>query len=106
VRAQDFSQRLSIYPVEETPQGWIFEQMQLAEAVWVTEDSISMIYEALTAGCRVAVIAMNRLKQDRITAVVDHLIAQQVLLNSFNLAHLAAPIELHEADRIAQLILG
>jgi mitochondrial fission protein ELM1 len=33
--------------------------MQKAEAVWVTEDSVSMIFEALTAGCRVGVMAME-----------------------------------------------
>ena len=43
LRAQPFAWELQIFPVEETPQGWIFEEMQQAEAVWVTEDSVSMI---------------------------------------------------------------
>src|SRR5690606_28274814 len=66
--------RLKIFPVEQTPQGWIFEEMQQAEAVWVTEDSVSMIFEALTAGCRVGIIEIDRLKSDRITQLLDQLL--------------------------------
>ena len=64
---QNFYSKLQIFPVEHTPQGWVFEEMQKAEAVWVTEDSVSMIFEALTAGCRVGVIMLDRVKEDRIT---------------------------------------
>ncbi len=58
-----FCFRYGDFPVEETPQGWIFEEMQKAEAVWVTEDSVSMIYEALTAGCKVGLIQIDRVKR-------------------------------------------
>ncbi len=102
----EFATQLQIFPVEETAQGWIFEQMQLAEAVWVTEDSVSMIFEALTAGCRVGLIEIDRLKQDRITHAVDQLLESKVLVKHFNLNQLAAPISLNEADRIAKLILA
>lgn len=93
---------LHIFPVEHTPQGWIFEEMQKAEAVWVTEDSVSMIFEALTAGCKVGVIEIDRLKSDRITQMIDKLLSlpylgesQQSLIN----------LQLNEADRIAHVLL-
>ena len=93
---------LHIFPVEHTPQGWIFEEMQKAEAVWVTEDSVSMIFEALTAGCKVGVIEIDRLKSDRITQMIDKLLSlpyleesQQSLIN----------LQLNEADRIAHILL-
>lgn len=105
LQQQAFASKLEIFPVEQTPQGWIFEQMQLAEAVWVTEDSVSMIYEALTAGCRVGVIEMQRNRQDRITASVDQLLQQQMISAALEINGLAAPIKLQEADRIAALIL-
>lgn len=95
-------QKIQLFPVEETPQGWIFEQMQLAAMAWVTEDSVSMIFEALTAGCRVGVIAMDRLKSDRITQMIDQLPFEQdigvmrVLQNS---------AQLNEASRVASQIL-
>jgi len=71
LQQQPFAQQMQIFPVEQTPQGWIFEEMQQAEAVWVTEDSVSMIYEALTAGCRVGIIEIDRLKADRIVKSVQ-----------------------------------
>ena len=100
-----FHPRLLLAPAQDTPQGWIFEQMQLAEAVWVTEDSVSMIYEALTAGCRVGVIEIDRIKQDRITASVDQLRQAQMLSTAMSVKALAAPINLQEADRIAKLMI-
>lgn len=72
---------LHIYPVEQTPPGWLFEQLQQAETVWVTEDSVSMLYEALSAGCKVGILAMPRLRQDRITVSVDQLLLQGKVLS-------------------------
>ena len=100
LRQQSFAQYLQICPVEQTPQGWIFEEMQKAEAVWVTEDSVSMIYEALTAGCRVGVIAMDRLKQDRITNSVDILLEKKLIANVFDINLLPEGQVLQEADRV------
>ncbi|MEQ1087506.1 mitochondrial fission ELM1 family protein [Acinetobacter seifertii] len=100
LRQQSFTKYLQICPVEQTPQGWIFEEMQKAEAVWVTEDSVSMIYEALTAGCRVGVIAMDRLKQDRITNSVDVLLEKKFIANVSDINLLPEGQLLQEADRV------
>ncbi|MBD1231168.1 mitochondrial fission ELM1 family protein [Acinetobacter seifertii] len=100
LRQQSFAQYLQICPVEQTPQGWIFEEMQKAEAVWVTEDSVSMIYEALTAGCRVGVITMDRLKQDRITNSVDVLLEKKFIANVSDINLLPEGQLLQEADRV------
>ena len=102
---QSFASQLQIFPVEETPQGWISEEMQKAEAVWVTEDSVSMIYEALTAGCQVGVIEIDRLKQDRITNSVDLLVQQKRLSLATSLLHLPKASALQEADRVAAVLL-
>ena len=100
LKQQSFAKCLQICPVEQTPQGWIFEEMQKAEAVWVTEDSVSMIYESLTAGCRVGVIAMDRLKQDRITNSVDILLEKKLIANVFDINLLPEGQVLQEADRV------
>ncbi|MBJ9423294.1 mitochondrial fission ELM1 family protein [Acinetobacter seifertii] len=100
LRQQSFAKYLQICPVEQTPQGWIFEEMQKAEAVWVTEDSVSMIYESLTAGCRVGVIAMDRLKQDRITNSVDVLLEKKFIANVYDINLLPEGQLLQEADRV------
>ncbi|HCK28820.1 MAG TPA: nucleoside-diphosphate sugar epimerase, partial [Acinetobacter ursingii] len=102
LKKQDYASQLDIFPVEHTPQGWIFEQMQLAETVYVTEDSVSMIFEALTAGCCVGVIAMDRLKSDRITQLIDQLPFEQTK-ETIRLLPLTTP--LHEAKRVASQLL-
>lgn len=102
----DFMQNVHCVAVEDTPQGWIFEQMQLAEAVWVTEDSISMIFEALTAGCRVGLITLPRLKDDRITREIDRLIEQAKLSTKMQINELYMNYDLQEADRVASLLKG
>ena len=101
-----FLPHVHFFPVEQTPQGWIFEEMQQAEAVWVTEDSVSMIYEALTAGCRVGVIAMDRTKQDRITTSVDGLLGKGIISESLLLAQVPEPNAFKEAERVATYLLA
>ena len=75
--------------------------MQLAEAVWVTEDSVSMLYEALTAGCKVGLIEIDRIKDDRITRQIDQLYLNKAKdLSGVGLLSL----QLSEADRVAALL--
>ena len=106
LQAQPFAGQLQIFPVEQTPQGWIFEEMQQAEAVWVTEDSVSMIYEALTAGCRVGVIQIDRLKKDRITQSVDLLLTRGIAAECLSLAQLPEPNAFKEAERAASIMVN
>jgi uncharacterized protein len=99
---KSFKSQLKIFPVEKTPQGWIFEEMQKAKAVWVTEDSVSMIFEALTAGCQVGIIEIDRLKSDRITQLLDQLLTQALLgENKVKLLNL----QLDEATQVAHILL-
>lgn len=44
---------------DETPSGWIESAYASHSQVWVTADSVSMVYEALTAGCRVGVLPVK-----------------------------------------------
>lgn len=99
---QAYAKQLQIFPVEDTPQGWIFEEMQKAEAVWVTEDSVSMIYEALTAGCKVGVMEMQRLKSDRITTMMDRLQLHMTLDTKGNRL---LQLQVDEAFKVATILL-
>ena len=65
-----------------------------------------MIYEALTAGCRVGVIAMDRMKQDRITASVDALLAKGIVTETADLVQLPPPNAFKEAERVATYLLA
>lgn len=45
-------QGLNYHPAEQTPPGWLAVQLAETETVFVTADSVSMLYESLTAGCK------------------------------------------------------
>lgn len=77
---QSLPHNLQVFPVSETPQGWLFEQLQQADVVWVTKDSGSMLFEALTAGCRVGLLQMPQIKKDTVTAATDLLAEQRFFL--------------------------
>lgn len=56
------------------PSGWLAEQLSLNGEVWVTEDSVSMLYEALSCGARVGVIKVPRAKPGRVASGIDSLV--------------------------------
>jgi hypothetical protein len=56
VLAQRYGERFQ--PWAACPPGWLAQRLAGTETVWVSEDSASMIYEALSAGCRVGVIEL------------------------------------------------
>jgi len=82
------------------------QQMQKAEAVWVTEDSVSMIFEALTAGCKVGVIEIDRIKEDRITLSIDQMIQSNLVSNQTSIEMLVEPHAFKEAERVATCLLA
>ncbi|MBU0485942.1 MAG: mitochondrial fission ELM1 family protein [Proteobacteria bacterium] len=47
------------FRAEDTGDGWIEKQYEQNSTVWVTADSMSMTYEALSAGCRVGVFPIK-----------------------------------------------
>ncbi|PTQ90030.1 mitochondrial fission ELM1 family protein [Agitococcus lubricus] len=94
-----------VWSANETPQGWVAAQLQQAGQVWVTEDSISMLYESLTAGAQVGVLAVPRKQTDRITQAVDELVQQQILTrySDWQTTQQMVPAQLfNEAERAAQ----
>lgn len=54
---------VTLYNYRDTESGWVEKQYDNSTVVWVTADSISMIFEALTAGCKVGVIPVEWKKQ-------------------------------------------
>jgi mitochondrial fission protein ELM1 len=47
---------LEIVPLDDTGPEWVAKRLQEAGTAWISEDSVSMTYEALTAGCRVGLL--------------------------------------------------
>ena len=46
-------QNLEVFDFSQTSKGWVEEILQKSESAFVTPDSISMVYEALSAKCLV-----------------------------------------------------
>ena len=97
-------------PHTETPPGWVPEKLQQAKEVWVTEDSVSMIYEALSSGARVGLLPVPRLTDSsRVLRGIDALVADGFLTPYAawqETGRLAPPPEpLREAERCAELTL-
>lgn len=66
---------------DQTGDTWVADQLASAAEVWVTQDSVTMVYEALSSGAPVGIIEMPRKrpphknKQSRIERGINMLIA-------------------------------
>ena len=92
----------------ETGSSWIVDALRCNAQVWVSEDSVSMLYEALTSGASVGVLAVPRRSYGRVVRGVATLVRAGcvtpfVLWQS---GKLPAPMQppLAEADRCARWI--
>lgn len=65
--------QLTVVPVEATGPDWLPTQLARAGQVWVSADSVSMIYEALTAGAAVGVLEVPQTQATRISRGLDKL---------------------------------
>lgn len=96
-------------PWEGCPSGWLAEVLAETETVWVTEDSVSMVYESLTAGCRVGLLKLPDLpKKSRVMRGVERLVSDGLVTRFsdwYSGQHaLQLPPVFNEADRAAVII--
>jgi hypothetical protein len=100
--------KLTLYSWRDTPDPWLALQLQRACCTWVTEDSVSMIYEALTAAVPVGLLSVPPRRQDRIVRGVEALVASGDVMRfgqwsrGIPLARSTAVFD--EANRIAEQI--
>lgn len=109
VRALQRAQ-LEVLPVGETAPGWLAGRVARAEVAWVSEDSVSMIFEALTGGARVGLLALPPLGgTGRVLRGLDSLLqAGWVATYAQWLQHGTLPparAGFNEAERCADLLL-
>ena len=100
----------TFFDFKDTPKGWVEDQYDRCQTVWVTTDSISMLYEALSSGCIVNVFPM-RWKKDtsKFKTNEDLLIAKKLVIPFSNwengVTESIKPAQLNEAQRCADYIL-
>ena len=71
---------LEIIDWRNTTPNWLVDQLAEASCCWVSQDSVSMLYEALSAQCAVGVIELRRKKgEDKISRNLERLVAEKYL---------------------------
>lgn len=100
---------LEVIPVQKTPKGWVASMLQKCGIVWVSEDSVSMVYEALTAGAFTGLLDVPSNKnKSRVHTSVRHLLEQQRVVYFIEREQLFKSSHnerLAEADRCADYIV-
>jgi len=100
---------IEMFSCQQTPPDWLPSKLREADEVWVSEDSVSMIYEALSSGASVGLLPVPRLNsKSRVLRGIEELI-EAGYLTPFsawqNVGHLRpAPETLKEADSCAEMI--
>ncbi|MFZ5572051.1 MAG: mitochondrial fission ELM1 family protein [Thermodesulfobacteriota bacterium] len=103
--------RIVFVESKDTPDGWIEDAYAAHESVWVTADSISMIYEALTAGCHVGILpVLWKRMENKFQQSLAYLV-EQGLATTFEDWSAGRPLSaprppLDEASRCAREILA
>ncbi len=102
------SDRVDVVPVTETPPNWVRDQLANTDLVWVSEDSMSMVFEGLSAGIQLGLLPVPRLRSGRITRCIDDLIERQWLtpFSHFKKHKTLLPAQppLQEAKRVGETV--
>ncbi|MCW8905831.1 MAG: mitochondrial fission ELM1 family protein [Sedimenticola sp.] len=67
---------LLLVPWQQTGPGWVAEQLARSHVAWVSEDSVSMVYEAITSGAAVGLIGLERKGEGRVSRGLERLILE------------------------------
>lgn len=100
---------LDLRPFRDTAPGWAMQELARSAEAWVSEDSVSMVYESLSAGAATGLLAVPRLARSRVSEGVAMLIADGLVtpFAAWQTSHRLTPppTPLAEADRVAREIL-
>lgn len=102
--------RLTLHDWRELEPDWLVRRLPLADTAWVSEDSVSMVYEALTAGAAVGLLDVPAKGRNRVSRGAQSLLQnEQVVryadwLTGKKLIPMREPLD--EAGRCAEAILA
>ncbi|NIP74255.1 MAG: nucleoside-diphosphate sugar epimerase [Gammaproteobacteria bacterium] len=99
---------LEVVPAEQTGPNWLPRQLARAPTAWVTADSVSMVYEVLTAGAACGLLEVPARRASRVGEGVQQLVADG-WVTPFGAwrsgeALASPPAEFNEARRCARWI--
>ena len=94
---------------DDTSAEWLPEQLACTGTVWVTCDSMSMIYEALTAGAQVGLLELEPTAPGRISSNIQRLIRSSMVTASSDWLRgrplSASAKSFSEADRCSRIVV-
>jgi len=101
---------VDIVPWQQTGVGWMNDQLSKSATVWVTPDSVSMVYEAITSASNVGLFDLPVAGDGRVNQGVQSLIEQHWVSpfsewQSQGVLH-KAPGRFCEADRCAEWLMS
>jgi mitochondrial fission protein ELM1 len=101
---------LALHPHEDTPPGWLEAALAESTQVWVSPDSVSMVYESLSSGAATGLLELAASRSGRVSSGIEQLISEHWVTPYSawqGTRRLPAPASpLAEADRCADLIVA
>lgn len=67
--------------IEDVDSEWLPGKLAEANYVWVTRDSVSMVYEALTSGALVGLLAVPEISESRVSRGIKRLLKEDKVLD-------------------------
>jgi mitochondrial fission protein ELM1 len=99
---------LTLVRHEDTSPQWVAQQLAEAGQAWVSDDSVSMVYEALTSGAAVGLLEVPVKREGRVTRGMKALEAAGWVTRFSQWANTGRlntpPGQLHESRRCAALL--
>lgn len=98
--------KITFHHWQDTPSNWLPQQLAKAGTIWVTPDSVSMVYESLTSGNQVYLFELPSLRT-RVGKGIEALKGQEA--GYWDNGRIVLPgknTPLWEADRIAKILLN
>lgn len=93
---------------EETDASWLPQQFAAAKVVWVTIDSVSMMYEALSCGANLGLLDVPARRDSRITRIANDLVKRKFATRFYDWQtdhKMASSPHLNEASRVAAIVM-
>jgi mitochondrial fission protein ELM1 len=104
------NRKINVIPIAQTPPGWVENKLAHAGQTWVTPDSVSMLYEALTSGCKVGIFDLKPTTGSRVANGINSRAAENMVATMRNIMKPHDPSALstpfNEAERCARLIIA
>ena len=96
---------INLIEPDSVEKDWLPNTLATTDQVIVSSDSVSMVYEALTAGCTVSLIRLESTPNSRTQQGIDSLVEQGLVGEKADQMPVNPVLSFREATRCAEIIL-